>query len=116
MKQFFAFCGIFTNFELQPKIMRKFTLILFVLLLLGSCKKEANCISDSGTVEIYSNYYGGVTVIGDDGKFNYMLNGKAFVRFDKPKGVYYLAYYNNTNVFVKDTVEVKGCETVKLTY
>jgi len=90
--------------------------ILSALLLMGSCSKETNCNSNNGTVEIYTDKYGGCSISGADGRFDLMLNAKSKTVIEKPTGKYCIAYYNNTSVLKKDSFDVKACETVKLSY
>lgn len=96
--------------------MKPIIAILSALLLMGSCSKETNCNSNNGTVEIYTDKYGGCSISGADGRFDLMLNAKSKTVIEKPTGKYYIAYYNNTSVLKKDSFDVKVCETVKLTY
>ena len=96
--------------------MKILSILFSALLLLGGCSKETNCNSNNGTVEIYTDKYGGCSISGADGRFDLMLNAKSKTVIEKPTGKYYIAYYNNTSVLKKDSFDVKACETVKLTY
>ena len=96
--------------------MKPIITILSALFLMGGCSKETNCNSKNGTVEIYTDKYGGCSISGQDGRIDLMINAKSKTVIEKPTGKYYIAYYNNTSVLKKDSFDVKACETVKLSY
>ena len=83
---------------------------------MGGCSKETNCNSKNGSVEIYTDKYGGCSISGQDGKIDLMLNAKSKTVIEKPTGKYYIAYYNNASVLKKDSFDVKACENTKLSF
>ena len=87
--------------------------ILSALLLMGSCSKEKHCGSVYGTVEIYSDKYGQVTITGNKVNRDYFVNKNAWVRVNLLTGTYQMKR-NETNE--TDTFSVGPCQTVEVIY
>ena len=96
--------------------MKKITPILLALLLFASCSKEKHCGSTKGNIEVYSSTYGGILIYGNDGKTEAIFTAGTTTSFPKEQGKYQIAYYDNKYKYTFDSVDVKACETVKLTY
>lgn len=96
--------------------MKILTIFISALLLLGGCSKENACGSTKGTIEVYSSTYGGILIYGNDGKTEAIFTAGTTTSFPKEQGKYQIAYYDNKYKYTFDSVDVKACETVNLTY
>lgn len=93
--------------------MKPIITILSALLLMGSCSKEKHCGSVYGTVKIYSDKYGQVTILGNEVNRNYYVNKNAWVSVNLLSGTYQMKR-NETNKI--DTFSVIPCQNVEVIY
>jgi hypothetical protein len=96
--------------------MKILSILFSALLLLGGCSKENACGSTKGNIEVYSSTYGGILIYGNDGKTEAIFTAGTTTSFPKEQGKYQIAYYDNKYKYTFDSVDLKACETVKLTY
>lgn len=93
--------------------MKKITPILLALFLFASCSKEKHCGSVYGTLEIYSDKYGQVTITGNKVNRDYFVNKNAWVRVNLLTGTYQMKR-NETNE--TDTFIISPCGIVEIIY
>lgn len=96
--------------------MKTLTLIFSALLLLGGCSKENLCGSTKGTIEVYSSTYGGILIYGKDGKTEAIFTAGTTTSFPKEEGKYQIAYYDNKYKYTFDSVDLKACQTFKISH
>ena len=96
--------------------MKKTITILSALLLMGSCSKENACGSTKGTIEVYSSTYGGILIYGNDGKTQAIFTAGTTTSFPKEQGKYQIAYYDNKYKYAFDSVDLKPCQTYKISH
>ena len=96
--------------------MKKITPILLALFLFASCSKENACGSTKGNIEVYSSTYGGILIYGNDGKTEAIFTAGTTTSFPKEQGKYQIAYYDKSYKYTFDSVDLKPCQTYKISH
>ena len=106
----------FGSFEFKQRTMKILSILFSALLLLGGCSKENACGSTKGNIEVYSSTYGGILIYGNDGKTEAIFTAGTTTSFPKEQGKYQIAYYDNKYKYTFDSVDLKPCQTYKISH
>ena len=87
--------------------------ILSALLLMGSCSKETNCKSAYGSIEVYSDKLGAISIEGETFKNDYLVSKNAWLRVNLLVGSYQLKRNESNKI---DTFNVVPCNITELVY
>lgn len=96
--------------------MKILSILFSALLLLGGCSKENACGSTKGNIEVYSSTYGGILIYGNDGETEAIFTAGTTTSFPKEQGKYQIAYYDNKYKYTFDSVDLKPCQTYKISH
>ena len=72
--------------------------------------------STKGNIEVYSSTYGGILIYGNDGKTEAIFTAGTTTSFPKEQGKYQIAYYDNKYKYTFDSVDLKPCQTYRISH